>query len=101
MSTITPTIGRKVWFWTAFDQNVHDKVQPFDATVIFVHSPTTVDLHVVDHAGQMLRRTSVELLDPSRPATEPGETPDCHGTGREYATWMPYQVSAAAKDKAA
>jgi hypothetical protein len=95
MSSINPTIGRRVWFWTAnADQaNVRDPRQAFDAGVIFVHNPTTVCLSVIDHSGRHSVEDSVPLRD-----SQPG---DEHGKGERYATWMPYQMQAASKDQAA
>ena len=40
-SPITPTVGRKVWFFAD-----HMQVEPFDATVVAVNSDQSVNLHV-------------------------------------------------------
>ena len=95
MSTITPTIGRKVYFYTP-EQDRHatgamgryDDKQPFDATVIYVWGPTCVNLRVTDHAGNTHTRSSVPLRDP--------QDDDGHGNAY-FATWMPYQVGQAKK----
>ena len=93
-STIKPTIGRRVWFWTGGMENVRDQAQAFDAGVIFVNGDGTVDLTVTDHTGLQLLRRSVPLGD----ARTEGP-PDAHGHGHgDYATWMPYQMAAAKKD---
>lgn len=98
MSTITPSIGRKVWFYDAAPERHsaqmvrYDDSQPMDATVIYVWSPTCVNLRVTDHAGIMHTRTSVPLRDPAEG--------DAHG--KEYvATWMPYQMGQAKKHESA
>lgn len=94
MSTIKPTIGRKVYFYDpAPDPHApgvvpkrYDEKQPFDATVIYVWGDTCVNLRVTDHAGNSWVRTSVPLRDPAEG--------DQHGV--EYvATWMPFQVGQA------
>lgn len=94
MSAITPTIGRKVYFYDfvpdrhAAQLRRYDDKQPFDATVIYVWGPSCVNLRVTDHAGVTHTRTSVPLRDP--------QESDCHG--KEYVcTWMPYQVGQAKK----
>jgi hypothetical protein len=94
-SSITPTIGRKVWFWAsedfidATDCVPEDPKQAFDATVIYVHSDGNVNLSVVDHRGEQGLVENCELRDP-------GEG-DEHGGEEDYATWMPYQMGQAAK----
>lgn len=93
MSTITPSIGRKVWYWTTSDspsEGVLDATQAFDATVQFVDPKTSlVTLTVTTHEGNARVIRDVELLDPG--------ASDHHGPGHDeaYATWMPYQVKAA------
>lgn len=95
MSTIDPTIGRKVYFYdpststaTPLDMTRYHDKHPFDATVIYVWGPTCVNLRVTDHAGKTHTRSIVPLRDPT----------DDDGHGKEYvATWMPYQVGQAAK----
>lgn len=96
MSSIVPTIGRKVWFWCGQEEyasaEVKDDVKAFDATVIFVQGGGTVNLAVIDHGGEYHVREDIELRDPS-----PDE--DCHDWSAEYAyaTWIPYQIGAAKK----
>lgn len=85
MSSIVPTIGRKVWYWSASTSCVNDDKQAFDATVIYVHNPTTVDLMVTNHAGTTYNVRSANLRDP-------GFFADCHSVPAPYATWMPFQV---------
>lgn len=87
MSTITPTIGRKVWFWP--DANcitslaaTRENGQPFDATIICVHDDGTVNLAVHDHVGHHFAKLSVPL----------GDEPAAEGCS---ATWMPYQLGQA------
>jgi len=98
MSTIKPTIGRKVWLWLGqgdYDPNgvgaafsVMDRAQAFDATVAFVHTDGTVNLGVLDHAGQPCSFARMRLYDP--------DPENCHGQHEfGYATWMPYQVGQA------
>ncbi len=90
MPTINPTIGRKVYFFEPAEPiepttRYDDKV-PFDATIVYVWSKSTVNLRVTDHAGNVFTRTSVPLRDPG--------PMDRHG--QEYvATWMPFQVGQA------
>lgn len=109
MSTISPTIGRRVWYWTAaavgepgvktkedpfgtgapkLHPGVQSPMQAFDAGVIMVHGPECVNLLVTDHYGQQFVVTSAPLRDPNVEA-------DCHGGPSSYATWMPYQTGQA------
>lgn len=94
MSSITPTIGRKVYFYdqspdrTSAHMQRYSDDQPFDATVIYVWGPTCVNLRVTDHSGITHTRSSVPLRDPA----------DGDAHGKEYvATWMSYQVGQAKK----
>lgn len=88
MHPIKPSIGRKVWLWS----NGHafqDQKQPFDATIIFVHSDTRITVRYDNHWGTQGVNTSVLLRDPI-----PG---DMHAAVEEHtvATWMPFQVGQA------
>jgi hypothetical protein len=93
VSSITPTVGRKVWFYEFDIPFGHDMpvgayslTVPFDATVIYVWGPNMVNLLVTDHTGKTYPKTSVTLRDP--------QPDDSHG--KSYVcTWMPYQVGAA------
>lgn len=92
---ITPTIGRRVWYWpNAFDadQSINpqflfhaDPTQPLDAGIAYVHSDTMVNLSVADQIGINRSRVNVRLLQDDEVA-EPGQA---------YAQWMPYQVAQA------
>lgn len=94
-----PTVGRKVWLWTASATNAQAADQPFDATVIFVHSPSVVDLQYTNHWGTGGTQKSVPLREPSMPGDGAPESVhgvnDVHGSGETYATWMPFQVGQA------
>jgi hypothetical protein len=99
-SSITPTVGRKVWYrpngailvlpdGTQFSP-VQNSDQPMDATVIYVWGERMVNLDVTDHAGNRFIATSVTLLQDG----------DAYSPGA-YAEWMPYQKGQAAKADAA
>lgn len=96
ISSIKPTIGRKVWFWVGEEAPmgvILDKKQAFDATVVFVYDGGTVNLLLLDHYGSNNVVHNVALIDPS--------ADDCHHEGgyeNGYATWMPYQVGQAKKE---
>lgn len=94
MSSITPTIGRKVWFWATEPENhsIEDHDQALDATVIFVHPDKTVNLQVVDHQGDITTQFGVELRDPQE-----GDRHFSDTLNEGVATWMPYQVGQAKK----
>lgn len=94
---ITPTIGRRVWYWPSdYDQvdsassaiNVCDPAQACDAGVVMVHGDRLVNLSVTDHLGHTHRRLSVVLIQEG----------DALPPGGGYATWMPYQQGQAKKD---
>jgi hypothetical protein len=90
------TVGRKVWLWGAAGALASDG-QPFDATVVFVHTDWCVNVKYTDHAGVDHYLPAVSLGVPRMPASanEVGVnahgTLDNHGSGI-YATWMPYQM---------
>lgn len=86
---IHPTIGRKVWYWPGAHDMLgvdpmarEDSDQPFDATVVCVHGPRTVNLRIIDHDGNAFNRLSVTLR-------QEGDDPPITGP---YAEWMPYQL---------
>lgn len=92
MKVISPTIGRKVWFWpngatqlngAEFDKYGNDK--PLDATVAYVWSDRMVNLQVIDHSGISHPVTSVVMRQPGD-----DDTPD-----GMYCEWMPFQVGQA------
>jgi hypothetical protein len=86
MSSIIPTIGRKVWYYEALpDAGCMNLQVPYDATVVYVWGPDLVNLRVTKHTGDTIVRTSVPLRDPS-----PGG--DQHGTGNPFCTWNPNQM---------
>ena len=91
-SSITPTIGRKVWLWVPKNQvpaeAIQSPLQAFDATIIFVHPNGEVNVSFFDHCGGLGGVHEVELLDP-KPEDQHPEG------GQAYATWMPYQVNQA------
>jgi hypothetical protein len=96
---ISPTIGRKVWYWPSdHDRHIgltyvpyhnaiqaHDLTQPCDATVVYVHGDRMVNLQIIDHNGNAHIRTSVPLVQPD----------DEKSAQRGYAEWMPFQVGQA------
>lgn len=100
---ITPTIGRRVWYWPSdYDRglleskpesiiqaDVESSGQPCDAGVVRVWGDRMVNLTVADHNGNMHKRTSVTLV-------QPGDTPP---SGCGYCTWMDYQVAQAQKEE--
>ena len=87
--SITPTVGRKVWYYEAGPGNILDPRTPFDATIVYVWGPGMVNLRVTDHQGLTVPRYSVLLREPREG--------DEHGSS-EFATWMPYQMGQAKKD---
>lgn len=94
MNSITPTVGRKVWFWCGnMNREVLDASQAFDATIVFVKPDGTVNVTLTDHLcgrsiaiGRVIRDYSSN---------------DRHGHGEaSFCTWMPYQLGQAAKTAA-
>lgn len=87
---IAPSVGRKVHFYPGnvqFHSKPHciNSAVPMDATVVFVWSDRMVNLHVVDHIGQVHALTSITLRQPD----------DVIAEGAAYAEWMPFQVGQA------
>lgn len=103
-ATITPTVGRKVWFRPngitalqkagtleyATDHLVINDGQPLDATVVYVWNDRMVNLTVLDHCGHTFLATSVPML-------QEGDEQPASGY---YCEWMPYQKGQAAKAEA-
>jgi hypothetical protein len=83
---ITPTIGRRVWFWPAV--GTYGKLeQPFDAGIAYVHGDRCINIGFRDHNGTVGSATSVPLLQDDDKVPENGFC--CQ--------WMPYQAAQAAK----
>ena len=86
METITPTVGRKVWYYANNGQD-----EPIDATVIKVHgepSPRSpVNLFIVGPEGDTFTKTEVVVGDEFTEGT--------------HYRWMPYQRQQASKDSTA
>lgn len=78
MSTINPTVGRKVWYYSA------PGTPEQDATVIDVHSDRCVSLFVINRGGTTSVQRSVILVQPGDAAPQ-----------GSHATWMPFQVGQA------
>lgn len=79
---ITPTIGRKVWFYPGPSRVLARRSpDPLDATIVFVWHNRLVNLLVVDHDGKSHPINSVHLDQPGDKIAP-----------SERAEWMPYQV---------
>lgn len=82
MTAITPTVGRKVWFYENNEQ-----LEPMDATVIKVWGTgpqAAVNLDVVSPlTGEHFLKTSVIVGN--------------EATTNQHYRWMPYQQAQAAK----
>jgi hypothetical protein len=104
MTIITPTIGRRVWYWPSEAEYqasasnrtmvepamlLNDRDQPCDAGICYVHTDGTINLTVADHTGAMHARRSVPLLQDDA-ARDPNGLIGC-------AAWMPYQKTQASK----
>lgn len=87
MPTITPTIGRIVWYTPSpsFDSR-SDKSQPLAAIVCRVNPNGTVNLGAFNQEGIQGGVTNVPLLQGDDPIPSSGD----------YAQWMPYQLKQAA-----
>lgn len=95
---IPPTIGRKVWFrpngvnvignkiLSAIDAaDTLDALQAMDATIVCVIDNQTVNLLVVDHAGESHAARGIRLVQPLAGDLIPPE-------GSCYCEWMPFQI---------
>lgn len=92
--TITPTIGRVVWFRpdvSAVERGLNlidgsaEECQPLAAMIAYVHNAHTVNLAGFDQYGYPFQATGVTLLTGN-------ETDE---TTLPYAQWMPYQLATA------
>jgi len=86
MQTIKPTVGRKIWFHPSMNHSEMNQLsdQPLDATVIFVHDDTCINLLVIDHMGHPHFVSKAYLQQPGGESVSGGQS---------YAEWMPYQVN--------
>lgn len=86
--TITPTVGRVVWYWDA-DQSVMDrKGQPFAAIITHVWSDSCVNLAVLGDGSFNIANY--------RPTSVMRASADSNITAMRW-DWMPFQVGQAAK----
>lgn len=89
---ITPTVGRKVWFYPGNCQTppagftTYPGDQACDATVVYVHNDRMVNLLVIDHIGRTYAVPSVRLVQPDDAEVD---------AASHRAEWMPYQVKQA------
>lgn len=99
MSKITPTIGRKLYFYpngmpTGIPPHtMNDQDSPLDATIVYVWPSTaqvgpefSLNLYVIDHAGVPMPVHGIPLV-------QDGE--DAPAAPQPYAQWMPFQVGQA------
>lgn len=88
-NTITPTVGRRVWYWPTEDELRSEmgyctEDQPFDAGVLWVDPKTNrVNLSITDHVGRIHCRRWVPIVNADAEKV-PGS-----------AQWMPYQQAQA------
>lgn len=90
-SLIVPTVGRVVWFFPAkYDTRCTrgDEQQPMAATVVMVHNVRSVNLSVLDHAGQRHAYINVQLI----------QAGDACAANVERCEWMPCQQGQAKKN---
>lgn len=86
MTIIKPTVGRKIYFH-APDEAIHSDIsQPLDATIVYVHNDSLVNLRVTDQGGHSHARPSIPLIQKGEAAPN-----------GSYCFWMDYQVGQAAK----
>lgn len=83
---ITPTIGRKVWYWPPLTHGGNlDSKQPFDATVCFVfQGDAHINIAYRDHLGRANHSGNVPLWQGE------GDRPEGN-----FAEWMPFQIGQA------
>ena len=99
MSKITPTIGRKLYFYpngmpTGIPPHtMNDQSLPLDATIVYVWPSTaqvgpefSLNLYVIDHAGVPMAVHGIPLIQ---------EGEDAPAAPQPYAQWMPFQVGQA------
>lgn len=96
MTSIAPSVGRKLYFHPGYDMSfvVLDPNVPLDATILFtwpadptLPSISLLNVMVVDHVGNFHFKAKVPLVQDGQTAPE----------NSVYAYWMPYQVGQAAK----
>lgn len=86
MSTITPTVGRVVWYYPETLDRVepsHDKGSPYPAIITHVWGDEVVNLHVMNDGSYPLR---ADGLYP----TSVGMNDGVNLSGRSW-SWMPFQ----------
>jgi hypothetical protein len=94
MTKIKPSVGRKIYYYPKGNESIpgignafNKGDQPFDATIVYVHSDDRVNLFVSDHDGNVFTKRHVEIV--AAGMSVPSET--------GYAQWMEYQVNQQAK----
>lgn len=94
MASITPTIGRRVWYFASANEKRWSMLPfhkygdgPLDAGIAHVNEDGTVNLSVSDSAGNQHARQNVLFIDND-------QTP-MPSDGCAYATWMPFQLGQA------
>jgi len=91
MTHIPPTIGRVCLVHPRRSGQVDDGAEPGagdEADVVYVWPDSTVNLHIVDHGGQIWTRFARQLVQDGGDAAKVGE---------RYCSWMPYQIGQAKK----
>ena len=89
--TITPSVGRVVWYYPGGKEGKSRGDQPYAGLVAYVHSDICVNLGGYDHNGKHFEATSVTLRQPQDLEPEVGS----------FCEWMPYQIGQAAKHEPA
>lgn len=99
-SDTLPTVGRVVWFYESSSdtRSCENHLIPYRADVIYVYEDGACRLHVTDHHGRNFVADDIVIFDPLPDESAP-EVYDCHGSGQDYATWMPYQKKQHDKQK--
>lgn len=92
MTTMTPTVGRRIHFWPSTEHaaqlGVFDATQPCDAGVLYAWPDGTINIDVTGPSGGKLSLQRVRIVPKGEDCLE----------DESHARWMDYQTAKAAQE---
>lgn len=92
MTTMTPTVGRRIHFWPSTEHaaqlGVFDATKPCDAGVLYAWPDGTINIDVTGPSGGKLSLQRVRIVPKGEDCLE----------DESHARWMDYQTAKAAQE---